>query len=64
MLTPLNGIQEIDGVVKAPQTWIGLSTDAKPADPANGECIIQMDTSKILFYDTTGESWKEWGASS
>ena len=36
MLTPLNGIQEIDGVVKAPQTWIGKSTDAKPADPANG----------------------------
>lgn len=63
MLTPLNGIQEIDGVVKAPQTWIGKSTDAKPADPANGECVITFD-GKILFYDAESAEWVEWGASS
>ena len=65
MTTPFNGIQVIDGVVKAPQVHIGLSTDVdKPKDPANGECLIQMDTSKILFYDADGEQWLEWGASS
>lgn len=64
MTTLENGVQVIEGVVKSPQTWIGLSTDNnKPENPANGECIIQMDTGKILFYDADGEQWLEWGAS-
>ena len=62
MVTPESAIQIVDGVVKAPQTHFGLSTDDKPADPANGECFIAMDTSKIYFYDADGEQWLEWGA--
>ena len=34
MVTPESGIQIVDGIVKAPQTHFGLSTDKKPADPA------------------------------
>ena len=63
MVTVENGIQIVDGVVKAPQTHFGLSTDDKPEDACNGECFIAMDTSKIYFYDADGESWLEWGAS-
>lgn len=62
MMTIQNGIQVVDGVVKAPQTWIGLSTDDKPENPANGECILEIDTGKIYFYDAAGERWIEWGA--
>lgn len=42
--------------------YYGLSTDAKPASGVgNGSCFIEMDTSKIYFYDETGSLWLEWG---
>lgn len=45
------------------KTYFGLSTDTKPTDGANnGDLFIEMDTSKIYFYDAAGEQWLEWGA--
>lgn len=61
-MVPINGVQIINGVVKSPQTWIGKSTESKPENPAYGECILEINTSRILFYD--GTEWLEWGASS
>lgn len=45
-------------------TFFGLSTDTKPtgAEVANGSCFLEMDTSKIYFYDADGAEWQEWGA--
>ena len=43
-------------------TYVGLSTDSKPSNANNGDCFLAMDTSKIYFYDATGEQWHEWGA--
>ena len=46
-------------------TFFGLSTDTKPtgAEVANGSCFLEMDTSKIYFYDADNAQWLEWGAS-
>lgn len=41
--------------------YSGLSTDAKPTGVGNGSTFIEMDTSKVYFYDADGEEWKEWG---
>lgn len=50
-----------------PPTYYGLSTDTpKPTtNIENGSSFVEMDTSKIYFYDAgTGSSgWLEWGAS-
>ena len=45
------------------QTYIGLSTDDKPpADKLNnGAVFIEMDTSKIYFWDAENAEWLEWG---
>lgn len=39
---------------------ICLSTDSKPTDKANGSCLIEMDTSKIYFFDDASNTWKEF----
>lgn len=40
-----------------------LSSDTKPtgSNVANGSCLIEMDTSKLYFYDAANAEWKEWG---
>ena len=39
----------------------GLSTDTKPTtDVVNGSAFIEMDTSKIYFFDAAGDQWFEW----
>ena len=40
-----------------------LSSDTKPVGDniANGSSLIEMDTSKIYFYDAQNGEWKEWG---
>ena len=43
-------------------TFFGLSTDSKPTNVENGSCFLEMDTSKIYFYDADGAEWQEWGA--
>ena len=42
----------------------GLSSDTKPTteDVGNGSCYIEMDTSKVWFYDEGSTTWLEWGA--
>ena len=46
----------------------GLSSDSdtKPTteDVGNGSCYIEMDTSKVWFYDEGSTTWLEWGAES
>lgn len=45
------------------QTIMGLSTDTKPTDGIiNGSMFIEMDTSKIYFYDLENEQWLEFTA--
>lgn len=63
MITPLDGIQVVDGVATAPKMNIGKSTDTKPTTGVpNGEGIMEMDTSKIYFFDLEGREWLEWGS--
>lgn len=38
-----------------------LSSDTKPtANVANGSILIEMDTSKMYFFDEAHSAWKEW----
>lgn len=40
-----------------------LSTDTKPTTGIlNGSVLIEMDTSKVYFYDEANSQWREWGA--
>lgn len=45
--------------------FAGLSGDAKPTrtDMANGSQFIEMNTSKLYFWDATNSTWREWGGS-
>lgn len=46
-------------------TYYGLQFDREnmsTAGIANGSPFIEMDTSKLYFYDAEGETWREWGA--
>ena len=47
------------------QIYFGLSTDDKPpiSKLSNGAIFIEMDTSKIYFFDAENAEWLEWGAS-
>ena len=40
--------------------FFGLSVDAKPK-AENGSVFIELDDSKIFFYDGAGGRWIEWG---
>lgn len=62
MITPENGIQSSGGFYAAPCTYYGLSTDVKPTmGVANGSAFIEMDTSKLYFFDAANATWREWG---
>ena len=62
MITPENGIQSSGGFYAAPVIYYGLSTDAKPTTGvANGSVFIEMDTSKLYFFDAANAAWREWG---
>ena len=58
------GYKMINGVKKALYHYTGacLSSDTKPTggDIANGSEAIEMDTSKVCFYDEAGELWREF----
>lgn len=46
------------------QTIMGLSTDTKPTENiTNGSMFIEMDTSKIYFYDIDNLQWREFNKS-
>ena len=47
-------------------TYFGLSTDIpKPSGTAlNGRAFVEMDTSKLYFYDAENGQWLEWTGSS
>ena len=66
MISIFRTVQYIDNVACVTSTYFGLSTDTpKPTDGVgNGSAFVEMDTSKVYFYDADGESWLEWGAES
>lgn len=42
-----------------------LSSDTKPTDGVrNGDLLMELDASKIWFFDEENAEWKEWGAES
>lgn len=64
MITKNDDIQWFNDNKVASYTTVyyGLSTDEKPTEyVANGSVFIEMDTSKIYFYDLTNNLWIEWG---
>lgn len=60
MITANNDM--LDGVYNEPILIYCLSTDTKPTDLPNGSCAIEMDTSKVYFFDEENTDWWEWGA--
>lgn len=47
---------------RKPSTYYGLSSDAKPTkNVVNGSAFIEMDTSKIYFFDRENLEWDEFG---
>ena len=44
--------------------YAGLSSDEKPIATENGAAFIEMDTSKVYFFDAGNSEWLEWGAES
>lgn len=61
-----NTVQYINNVACVIQTYFGLSTDTpKPTEGVgNGSAFIEMDTSKVYFFDVDNGTWLEWGAES
>lgn len=47
------------------QVFMGLSTDDKPpaSKTNNGAVFLEIDTSKIYFFDAENAEWLEWGGS-
>lgn len=44
-------------------TYVGLSGDNKPETAENGAVFLEMNTSKIYFFNAAeGGGWIEWGA--
>lgn len=37
-----------------------LSSDEKPVSYGNGSRLIEMDTSKVYFFDESGSTWRSW----
>lgn len=63
MITPENDSRWVYNDHWTPRTFYGLSTDTKPTEHIiNGSVFIEMDTSKIYFFDEDGVEWKEWSA--
>lgn len=43
------------------ELYFGLSTDTKPTDGVSNGCgFVEMDTSKLYFYDGENATWIEW----
>ena len=59
-----NTVQYINNVACVIQSYFGLSTDTpKPTEGVgNGSAFIEMDTSKVYFFDVDNGTWLEWGA--
>lgn len=49
--------------VYAPQVFYGLSTDTKPVGEPNGSMFIEMDDSKVFFFNAESAQWVEWSKS-
>ena len=47
-----------------PDLFFGISTDTKPSEVSNGSCFVEIDTSKVYFYNAEGDSWVEWSEDS
>ena len=41
-------------------TYYGLSTDTKPINQPNGSIWIEIDTSKVYFWNEEGNKWEEF----
>ena len=67
MITGGNIYQVTDGsgniVCHTIETLFGIHTDSKPTNVGNGSAFIEMDTSKLYFFDAENTTWCEWGAS-
>lgn len=62
MITPnISGKYDITGTNEG--VLFGLSTDTKPTGGGigNGYMFVEMDTSKLYFYDAEGKRWLAWG---
>lgn len=56
---------EQDGVLISQIDGQCLSTDTKPTlNIANGSQMVEMDTSKVFFFDEDGNEWLEFGGES
>lgn len=65
MISISQTVQYINNVACVISTYYGLSTDSKPTEGVgNGSAFIEMDTSKVYFFDVDNITWREWGAAS
>ena len=66
MISISQTVQYINNVACVISTYYGLSTDTpKPTEGVgNGSAFIEMDTSKVYFFDVDSTTWLEWGAES
>lgn len=63
MVSVQNTVQYINNVACVTSTYFGLHDDQKPTEGVgNGSAFIEMDTSKIYFFDVDSSTWLEWGA--
>lgn len=65
MVSVQNTVQYINNKACVTSTYFFLSTDQKPTEGVgNGSAGIEMDTSKVYFFDVDNTTWLEWGAES
>lgn len=63
----LSSDKDFDGISgnNHPTIYYALSTDEKPVNKViNGAVLIEMDTSKVYFFNKTSSEWLEWGETS
>ena len=63
----LTSDKDFDGISdnNHPVIYYALSTDEKPINRViNGAVLIEMDTSKVYFFNKTSSEWLEWGETS
>lgn len=59
--TKKNFVEDHDGVALNYVEGYCLSSDSKPtAGIANGSVMIEMNTSKVFFFDQAGQAWREF----
>lgn len=53
-------VAKLNGEGKSQVEAVCVQADSKPTIYANGSICVEMDTSKLYFFDEASATWREW----